>query len=84
MARVEYRSELLPGDAEGAVAQLNRWGEAGWQAFQMDAVDSGFRVWLSRELAIAAGGLQTAGTAARRSAAERERAAPVAVPANPN
>lgn len=65
MARVGYRLELLTGDAEGAVAQLNRWGEEGWQVFQMDPVDSGFRVWLSREIPIVAGGLQTSPTAVK-------------------
>ncbi len=58
MAKVEYRSERLERtDSEGTVAQLNRWGEQGWQVIQIDRSEDGFEVWLSRELPFAAAGL---------------------------
>ena len=60
MAKVEYRSERLERtDTEGTVAQLNRWGEQGWQVIQIDRSADGFEVWLSRELPIGAGGLRS-------------------------
>lgn len=58
MAKVEYRSERVErADPGAAVAHLNRWGEEGWQVFQLDRTDDGYQVWLSRELPIMAGGL---------------------------
>ena len=60
MAKVEYRSERIKRtDTEGTVAQLNRWGEQGWQVIQIDRSADRFEVWLSRELPIAAGGIQS-------------------------
>ena len=60
MAKVEYRSERIERtDAKGTVAQLNRWGEQGWQVIQIDRSTDGFEVWLSRELPLVAAGLQS-------------------------
>ena len=60
MAKVEYRSERIErADTEGTVAQLNRWGEQGWQVIQIDRSADTFEVWLSRELPIVAGGIQS-------------------------
>ena len=59
MAKVEYRSERLEQtDTEAAVLQLNRWGAQGWQVIQIDRLDDGFEVWLSREHQLLASGLQ--------------------------
>ena len=58
MPKVEYRSERLEQtDTEAAVAQLNRWGEQGWQVIQIDRSEGGFEVWLSREIPTMAAGL---------------------------
>ncbi len=58
MPKVEYRSERLDQtDTEAALTQLNRWGEQGWQAIQIDRSGDGFDVWLSRELPVMASGL---------------------------
>ena len=60
MAKVEYRSERIERTGtEGTVAQLNRWGEQGWQVIQIDRSADTFEVWLSRELPIVAGGIQS-------------------------
>ena len=57
MAKVEYRSERLERtDTEETLAQLNRWGEQGWQVIQIDRSADGFEVWLSRAVPIMAGG----------------------------
>ena len=58
MPKVEYWSERLEQtDTEAAVAQLNRWGEQGWQVIQIDRSEGGFEVWLSREIPTMAAGL---------------------------
>ena len=58
MPKVEYRSERLEQTGtEAAVAQLNRWGEQGWQVIQIDRSEGGFEVWLSREIPTMAAGL---------------------------
>ena len=59
MPKVEYRAERLEQtETQAAVAQLNRWGEQGWQVIQIDRSEDGFEVWLSRELPVMAAGLK--------------------------
>ncbi|MGH2585764.1 MAG: hypothetical protein ACRDJE_12695 [Dehalococcoidia bacterium] len=66
--KVEYRSERIErlGGREAMVAQLNQWGEQGWDVFQIDEIDGALQVWLRRELPATLAGLRSSQRLTRR------------------
>jgi hypothetical protein len=54
MKRFEYRNELVKdlgySTAEEATAALNRFGQDGWEVFQMFVTGANAQVWMRREI----------------------------------
>jgi hypothetical protein len=55
MKRFEYKNELVEGlgysTAEEATVVLNRFGQDGWEVFQMFVTGEHAQVWMRREIA---------------------------------
>ncbi len=55
----EYTIQEFNGsDADPVLAWLNENGEDGWEAFFMEPVSGGYRVWLKRNTSNVLGGLE--------------------------
>lgn len=50
--------EFNGGDAATVLAWLNQNGESGWEAFFMEPMSGGYRVWLKRNASTVIGGLE--------------------------
>lgn len=59
----EYTVQEFNGDDTSAVlAWLNGGGESGWEAFSIEPMAGGYRIWLRRRRSGVAGGLQRVDT----------------------